>query len=261
MLCHDPLMQYLNSLGYSVIRHPRKDIEVMTVIYGSRRGMKVLNTLKELVDSDQKMPSIKHNIPAANLNNKVTGKISGSLGSDIVNKCLAGMGLTANAGISVEDTHKMQLKFDHVTIDTVQNGDIMPWLVTGTATNVFHANRSLVKGKKLYLITETIQSNAISITTSDNTGAKVDLDVALLKKELAKAGIAISQNEKDGISFTGAHHLKFGFKALQLVPVKGDDGLIRFELYDSSTPAPQIKGLVHPAPSSYVAANALVDLS
>lgn len=75
---------------------------------------------------------------------------------------------------------------------------------------------------RAYIITEVLQSNAISVSAQDDSAGDVDVDVPaiqnLLKGELK---VEVTQGTKGDLTYKGTQFLTFGFKAYQIAFMDG----------------------------------------
>ncbi len=81
MRCKDDSLDYLNSVGYNVVRLPREGIEPLLVVGKQQEKATVFGPIKDLVQqSTQELPTINKNLQVANISGLKSSKLEFGIG-------------------------------------------------------------------------------------------------------------------------------------------------------------------------------------
>jgi len=132
MFCKDDSLDYLNHLGYNVVKLPREKIEPLLVIAGKKQGLEVLGPLSHFVVDASSIPPVKCNEETAEISSMKTNKLDSSLGIDLMNTLLSAMGAAGGkVNLGYQKTGQIEITFDNVLSDYVYPTDIDDYLLSG----------------------------------------------------------------------------------------------------------------------------------
>jgi hypothetical protein len=240
LMCKDPALSYLNSLGYNVIRHPRAAISPLYLM-GRRSGVNEgLGPLPRLIKSDaataRPRPRVSQKEASAGIEGKTTGQLAVGVGLGILKGFLKGIGVEVDIDVDAQfgSAHKLQFSFSKVLVERVEPLDIGTFLSGARADLDNPVVRGYLQGGgKLYVLHEVIKSAQISVLFDSSSREDLTLKLPLLQKSVAgKATVGLKADKELALSFTGTEPLAFGFKCLQIW-LGERDGQVVFE----TTPA------------------------
>src|ERR1700694_4852283 len=93
--CSDPLIQYLKSFGYCVVRLPKADVKPLQILCKRGNGLDRLGELTTVLQAGPSvpLPPIHEGIPTANIAAQRTSEISTGIGLSILGGILSAMGV------------------------------------------------------------------------------------------------------------------------------------------------------------------------
>jgi hypothetical protein len=220
----DPSVTYLNKLGYNVVKLPRTGIEPMDVI-GRDQTMQWLGPIDSIWTSAIPKPQPGPAKPATAVTGQRTDALDLSVGLNILANTLAAFGVTVpSLDVAYKSAHTVQFSYSNVTVTEVSPFSAGSYLTKGElqSDNPVVKNYFLGGHAAAYLIVQVLKSNSITVTSSDEHGVAVDVDLAALQDVDAKVGIKPSRSGNSTISFTGPDAITFGFAVQQIARDGGD---------------------------------------
>jgi len=235
--CQDPVLIYLNGLGYNVVRLPRSGILPLEVL--GRKGREKPGTLGQIGTiwkSDGPTPAAAEDT-ATSVNGGITKSLKLSLGIKFLENILPALGIdAASARVTYKHASSLRFRFGKPKVLKVDPLIVGQYLRAGDIdldnplakyfmNEVYHA----------YVITEVLQSKAITVTAEDNLGEGIDVGVPQLGGAAkVEAGAETSTSTKGTLTYTGTQDLTFGYKAFQIAIVNGQWDLERVDAVEAN---------------------------
>jgi len=224
-LCTDPRDTYLNDLGYSVLRLPRKEVVPFTVIGRDRGTNERLGVLPSIWHSTVELPLTGGRQPAGNISGRQTSDFDLKVGLDILSNALKVFGAKSpKLDTEFKRARTVQLEFTDVFTEGADPLEIGKYLKAGEFDNDNPYARYFTGGKGLdaLLITEVLVAKSISVNAKDDHGASVALEIPEIQGVVG-GNVALSKQStnSESITFVGPEYLTFGFKAWKIARVDG----------------------------------------
>jgi hypothetical protein len=237
MICKDDSLNYLNHIGYNVIKLPLENIKPLLVIGGKKTGLKVLGPLSDFVLDAQYSPEVIYGGEAPKITGKKSNKLDLGLGLDLMNRLLSAMG-AVSGGIDVkyEKASQIQIVFENVLSDYVYPTEIDKYLLSGKPKTESLLTEWIDEDGEAYIITETIKSNSFGVIAYDKSGHSMEIEVSGIQDLLGgSAKINPSKEGSNEILYKGEKLLAFGFRAISF-SIHKDDGVPKFKLTPAKKP-------------------------
>ena len=222
--CQDPALTYLNDLGFNVVRLPRSGIVPLAVL-GKKRGERPesLGDLKTIWKSSKPVPTPTEDVATA-IKGQVTRALKLSVGITLLEKVLGALGASSpSVRLSYQKARTIQFRFGKPKVLTIDPFVVGDFLRSGDLAD----DNPLIKyffgeGYRAYVITEVLQSNAISVTAQDEVGGTIKVEVPEIKGVL-KGAVEIEENNsvQGELTYRGKQFLTFGYKAFEIAFVNG----------------------------------------
>ena len=237
-MCKDQATTFLHGLGYNVIRLPRENIRPMTVITAGSRGGSILGDVQQFMSHAGAVPPpISMNAVAADINGKSSSKFKLSIGLGFLDAILKGFGLKGlKLGFAFNHAESISFRFKNVLEDSLDPAALGNYLQTCTPRVDSLLIDSIDDRGEAAIITAIIKSSSFEVAAHDESGGKVDIDIAGIKGVLDVNGsVEVERGADRTVSFAGDRPLAFGFKgfwfwtdldkgAFQITPPPGGDG-------------------------------------
>ncbi len=224
ILCQDPALSYLNDLGYNVVRLPRSGILPLEVL-GRKGGERPesLGNIGTIWTSDSAVPKAAEDV-ATSVASKVTQSLKLSVGVALLENYLAALGASSpSVRASYRHARFIQFRFGKPKVLKIDPLSVGEYLRSGEVAD----DNPLIKyflgdDYRAYVITEVLQSDAISVTAQDDQRLGVDVKVPEIEGVLkGDVKIETSKQTKGDLTFRGTKFLTFGYKAFQIAIVNG----------------------------------------
>jgi len=233
MRCEDKSVSYLNELGWNAVRLPRENINPLLILSKSNGYLETLGELSDFVIEDQsKPPEIVRDQAVAEISGLETDKFELGTGLKFLEKFLSlvgasGLGLEA----SFKNAKSIQFVYQNVLTDFVHPAKIGKYLSSVSPDVSSPLMEHIDEEGEAYIITDTLKSNTFGIVAYDEKGAKIDLDISVLKQLLsANPHIEVSKDGKKVVSFKGDKFLRFAFKAISVwVEIRNGKAIFRLD--------------------------------
>jgi hypothetical protein len=215
----DPFLTYLKSFGYSVVRLPRTDIRPLQVLVREDTRLSRLGDLAAILQpGTQALPSIKENLPAANLSGERTRELSIGVGLSILGSVIGAMGgskIGLDAGYKRARTASFE--FADVLEDRVDLTAIDQYL-TGADISAFSSHvGQLLEADAIYVTTSTIKTKKFIVQAKDSGGATVGVQVPEIQGIVGgSVNVSGSDGDDSKTVYEGNVPLVFGFQAARL---------------------------------------------
>jgi hypothetical protein len=215
-LCNDPAVNYLKSLNYNVLRHPRADLAPLDVLGRAGGAAERLGPLDVIWKSSKPKPKPK-TVAAANVKAQSTGSLKGSLGVKVLDGLLSGFGVGSIGGkFSLSGSKGMRFHFEKPLVVGVDLFTIGQYLSEGE----FDDNNPAVEryfyddSAEVFVVTEVLRTNQLTIefdgTSSGSAAADVTALQGLLKPEME---VSRDKTRSSAVTVATKEPLSFGFKA------------------------------------------------
>ena len=230
-MCKDPMLSYINGLGYNVVRHPRARLSPLYLI-GRRDGVNEgLGPLEKLVKpSERKLPRIRLNVDCASVEGKTTGQLSADVGIGILSPFLKELGVNVDLSAQLSGLRKLKFRFHDVKSDETDLLDIGQFLDGAEADMGNPVVRSyLSRGGEVYVLHEVIKSPQMEVVFDQSDADSLAVKLPAIEKTFeGKVGVSVKREQGLSLSFTGNKPLVFGFKCLKIW-LKEENGRTTFE--------------------------------
>lgn len=218
-LCRDNVTNYLAQLGYSVVRIPREGIAPLNLI-GRDRDRMQLGTLNQLITNPPgALPNVTADQAAAQVSGQASSKMKFGIGINVLGNVLGALaGTQLGIDAAYQKARTIQFEFKDVSYDSVAPLTMGQYLREAQIDSGNPVLDRYIIGKgQLYVITEILKSDSITVKAEGAAGSTAALDVPVIEK-VAKGKIAIDlQNASSGIvTYTGPKQLTFGFKCFRV---------------------------------------------
>ncbi len=245
MFCEDPYISFLKDRGYNVIRLPKADFPPLTLLsHSGERDLSRIGNISELFVGAT-LPVIAANVPAAGVSGKHTNALNLGLGLDLLGTIISAMG-GGQIGLKTEFKHAsgVTFEFPHVLSDGVTVAALDKFLgATQISADVRYV-RELLDNSDIYVVTNTIKSDSVTVDTNASGSAGVEVQVPALQQIVGATVKVSGESEHTGrVTFSGDAHLVFGFQAYRLIYADGK--YIKLEpLPAGSSAAKSVDGLL-----------------
>lgn len=219
-ICSDASNKYLRDVGYNVVRVPRKFLPPLTLIGRQNNTIEVLGELTDLITQPSgPLPPILSDQTASSINGQKSSSMKLSLGLSILGGLISGLGggkLGASAGFT--NARTTTFEFNNVVVDSVAPLKVGAYLRDGDVDEGNLILAQYVTGNgQLYVVTERLRSNEITVVFEGNHGVTANVDVPVISNMVGGSlGVELANGRKNAVKFKGAELLTFGFKCFQI---------------------------------------------
>ncbi|QMW01493.1 gasdermin [Spirosoma foliorum] len=221
-ICKEKLVNYLEGIGYNLVRLPRTNIQNLDIIIKNENSYENLGSLSRVWSSSQTVPQPKTDGTAANIQQKQTSLIDVSVGLKALEGIFSGMGFAVpELNLAFSNVKKMTIKFNNVTVSTIAPFEIGAYLKS-TDSSKLDVDNPFVKyflddECPIYIISEIIKSNSITIDAYLDSKTSGSLDIGILQNAIKSSPKVSFEKESDSsITYEGNEQLVFGFKCYQI---------------------------------------------
>jgi hypothetical protein len=221
MACRESSIDFLRGLGYTPIQLPRERINPMDMVgrlSGGTRA-KQLGSLTKIVIGAVPAPEIIRGEQVGQVSGKRTDKLDIGIGLNLLSKFFSALGVfSASLSAAFARAKQIEFQYEDVTSDSVEIVDLRGYLGKRPSLDPNNpvVDDYFIGGGQVVVITRTLKSTGFGVFASDEKGNKVDIDVDVLKEDLAKAGVDSSKGSEMKVSFKGTKGLVFAFQGLLL---------------------------------------------
>jgi hypothetical protein len=216
----DPLLTYLKSFGYSVVRLPRTDIRPLQVLVKEGTRLTRLGDLATILRPGKQiaLPTLKENVAAASLSGERTRDLSIGVGLSILGNVIGAMGgsqLGLDAGYKNAKTAAFE--FADVLEDRADLVEIDQYLSDADISAFSSHVAQLLEADAIYVTTSTIKTRKFIVQAKESSGATLDVKVPVIQAAVGgsvKVSPSASANSK--VVYEGTVPLVFGFQAARL---------------------------------------------
>jgi hypothetical protein len=246
--CSDSGVSFLKELGYNVVRVPREGIEPLLLIGRQGGTVAQLGTLDKLTKHapDQALPKITRDLAATDLSGQRTDRLKAGIGLNILGSLIGALGGKLGVNAAFSSAKSLQFRFDDVLTDTVQPFDIGNYL---RDADIDQGNpvldQYLMGNGRLYVITETIKSDKLSVNVETKSEHGGGLELPVIQQAVGgDVSVETGKEGKSNLTFKGKAHLTFGFKAFEIGVANGEITLMAVK----ASAALAMRGATKPAP-------------
>ena len=222
-ICNDDATTYLRRLGYNVVRHPREGIAPLDLIGVQGGETRYLGGLGQLLVAAGKLPEIKRDEVAADVQGKSSSKLSAAIGVSLLKTVTAALGGNVGVNSGYHRAKTLQFVFTKVLSDSVKPLEIGDFLRAGEVDvgNLLLEQYVLGNGR-LYVISRVIKTNHFTIQAERGSGTAAELDVPAVKGVASGSlKIDVSAAATGVVSYDGDKQLVFGFECFEVGVVDG----------------------------------------
>lgn len=216
----DPLLTYLKSFGYSVIRLPRTDIQPLQVLVKEETRLTRLGDLATILRPGTKigLPRLKENVAAANISGERTHDLSIGVGLSILGSVIGAMG-GSKLGLDVayKNAKTAVFEFTDVLEDRVDLADVDQYLTEADISAFSTHAAKLLEADSVYVMTSTIKSKKFIVQAKQSSGVALDVQIPEIQKVVGgSVKVSAERETSSKITYEGAQPLVFGFQAARL---------------------------------------------
>jgi len=197
MACRESSIQFLREDGYTPIRVPRERIKPMDLIGrlpGAARPKQIGSLLEIVVPRPGvSPPEIVADEVVSEVSGKKTDKLDIGIGLNLLGTIFRALGaVSASLSAAFSSARHVEFVYEDVLSDSVSILGLRGFL--GKHPPLDPDNPAVadyfIGDGQVVVITRTLKSNSFSVLATDDQGRKVDIDVGVLGKDLAKGGVA-----------------------------------------------------------------------
>lgn len=218
-ICRDPLITSLAALGYSVVRHPRTDIEPLEVLYGSDPCERI-GLLKDFWAGPEEVePPTPTTGESSTINVRQTKKFGFTLGLGIMENLFAALGFGAVAptiGANVRHTSGVTFTVPSPEVYGVLPARLDPILAEGAPRHSGPFFRALVDQPQglLTIVTEVLRAKALVVQFESDDAADLAVEVKAAAEALSATSTGTVESTKAGsITFKSQSPAIFAFRS------------------------------------------------
>jgi hypothetical protein len=215
-LCQDPAVNYLRTLNYNVLRHPRADLAPLDVLGRTDQAAERLGPLDKVWKTTKAKP-IPQPVAAADVKAQSTGSLKGSFGVKVLGGLLSGFGVGGIGGkFSLSGSKGMRFHFEKPEVLGVDVFSIGEYLSAGDLDT---SNRAVERyfdddAADVFIVTEVLRTNKLTIEFNAENQTAADADVTALEGLLKpEVKVARDKTRTSAITVSSDEPLSFGFKA------------------------------------------------
>lgn len=221
----DPLLTYLKSFGYSVVRLPRTDLRPLQLLVRADTRLTRLGDLSAVLQPGGRapLPAISENVAAASISGERTRDLSLGVGLSILGSVIAAMG---GSHVGLEAGYKQAkstaFQFTDVLEDRADLLAIDQYLGDADVNPLSTYAAQLLDADAVYVITATIKTRTFVVDAKDASGASLDVQVPEIQGVVG-GSVKVSAAPGGGskLVYEGPAPLVFGFQAARLFYADG----------------------------------------
>ncbi|PSB45495.1 hypothetical protein C7B80_16695 [Cyanosarcina cf. burmensis CCALA 770] len=232
MQCKDNSLDYLNSLGYNVVRLPREGIEPLLVVGKQQKKATVFGPIKDLIQQPTpELPTINKNLQTANISGLKSSKLEFGIGIKFLQVLLSALGAgSAAIDLAYKKAKTIEFEYENVLLDSIFTSSAVKFLTNAKPDVLSEMAEYFDEQGEAYLIIEVLKSTSFGTRAYDENGKTIDLSIDAIKNIIGiDPKISIARNESLKISYKGSQPLVFGFKACAFW-IEVDRGVSKFRL-------------------------------
>ena len=244
MICSDPLVQYLKSLGYCCVRMPRADIRPLRLLVKQGGALEQLGDLADLFTAGaMPPPAVRKNVVATSLSGRRSGALRLGLGLSLLSGVLPAMGASsADLRTAYRDARTMTLRFDEVLEDSIDLVALDRYLADADLDPAAVHTGRLLEADELFVTTAVLKSRSIAVTVGGAGGGEVSIRASAVQPLIgARVSVAGDSASRTGLVYGGEVPLVFGFKAVR---IRYEDG--RYAALSPVRPGAVLRGGTRP---------------
>jgi hypothetical protein len=230
----DPLLTYLKTFGYSVIRLPRTDIQPLQVLVKEEARLTRLGDLATILRPRGQiaLPRLKENV-AANISGERTRDLSIGVGLSILGSVIGAMGGSKlGLDVSYKNAKTAAFEFADVLEDRVDLADVDQYLTDADISAFSSHAAQLLEADSVYVMTSTIKSRKFIVQAKEANGFPIEIHVPEIQKVVGgDIKISAAREASSKIVYEGPQPLVFGFQAARLFYENG-----RYTAFKPMTP-------------------------
>jgi len=232
-ICRDEATVYLQRWGYNVVRHPREGIAPLDVI-GRQRGTTAhLGVLDGLLARPGELPAVDRDLVAEGINGERTGSLHLGIGLSIVKSVLSAFEGGGDLRVAYAKAESLRITFANVRTDVVAPLKIGQFLNQHVLASDPLLDQYLLGDGQLYVITQTIKSNQITVIATAKDGTDLAVKVPDVQGIVGGNIEVTSSNDRSTeLIYHGDKDLIFGFRCFEVGVDKG-----MFQLFASAPSA------------------------
>jgi hypothetical protein len=217
-ICKDESINYLNSLGYNVVRLPREGITPLTVLIQDPNAPLVVTVYGHIteivVESNLSLPTVFKNLDVGTINGLKTSRFELNLGIAFLKILLSALGEKSARIESVfKDAEQIEFEYSNVIYDTVMPTSVATFLRSSQPSFDDKLLANFDADGKAYIVIDVLKSNRFCIQAFKETGDEVEINIDAIKEVLGVSSkITVEKSEGLKVSFEGGQPLGFAIK-------------------------------------------------
>lgn len=215
----DPSITFLNKFGYNVIKLPRVGIEPMDVI-GRDNTTQLLGPLRSVWKSSVPEPPPSPPRVASQIVGQQTDALDVKFGLKVLANALAAFGASMpSLDVAYNRARKVQFSYTNVTSTAVAPFDAGNYLTGGTlnSDNPVVRHYFTDEDTQAFLILDVLKSDSITVTSTDEHGVAVGVDVPAIQEVVGvNVGVKSSSAANNTLTFVGKEPVSFGFAVAEI---------------------------------------------
>ncbi len=216
----DPVLTYLKSFGYSVVRLPRADIRPLQVLTKDDTRLSRLGELATVLQPRGHIasPAVRENVPAATISGQRTRELSFGVGLSILGSIIGAMG-GSKLGLDVtyKQARTVAFEFTDVLSDGVELVDIDQYLTDADVSPFSTHVATLLESDAIYVTTSTIKSRKFVVDAKQSDGTTLEVKIPDIQGVVGgNVKVSTAGTGSSKVVYEGAVPLVFGFQAARL---------------------------------------------
>jgi hypothetical protein len=226
-LCTDPAITYLKSVGFSVVRLPRPDLQPLHIFGDDGRDLAPLGQLATLFRprDEVALPAITTDQtgPAISGENASTLSVGIGIGIGILGTALAAMGAgKLDLKAAYKSASTVTFEFLHTAIDRAEIVAIDKYLGGSDVDPDARGTMLMLDANDVYVTTAIIKATELTITAKTSSGTEAGVDVPAIEHVVdGKIEVKADSKTSGRITYAGSVSLVFGFQAIRLYYDRG----------------------------------------
>ena len=239
--CDDPVLSYLKSAGYLVVRLPKAHIKPLQLYELRGKELERFGDLEDVFDAGGvPLPSPSNDNPAPDISGQSTSNFRIGLGISLLGDIIGAMGgSTLELHSFYREAKTITFEFRDVLDDHVQVAQLDRYLSHADIKSGSPYGAKLLDANALTIITDTLKSRSLIVQAKDAGGEEVKINVPAIQSVIGgNIQVAGEQSMSHKLTYQGTHPLVFGFRARRLFYDRG-----RYTAIAPIPPPIVIKGL------------------
>lgn len=243
--CNDPVVTYLKSVRYLVVRLPKAQIRPLQLYEFRGKELERFGNLEDVFTTGNvPLPELSNDNPAPDISGQSTSDFRIGLGMTLLGDIIGAMGGSAlELKSHYRTAQTITFEFREVFDDHIDPAQLDHYLSHADIKLGSPYSTKLLDANALAIITDTLKSRSLTVQAKDARGEEVRVDIPKIQSVIGgNIQVAGEQSVSHKITYQGTQPLVFGFRARRLFYDRG-----HYTAIEPLPPPINIKGLREPA--------------